>query len=718
MNITEAFNQILPEMPAKMISERYPRLHPQIVSKEHTELGKTIIRALVPGVTGIFSIPPEQWAVAQLFDGKRSYEEIADLHFQQSGIQYPPEDVREMAADLEALNFWYKTPLEKNVVFMQKSAEERRKLLKQKAKRWADLSLVIFPAFDPDNYLSWLYQRIRFVYTWWFTLLTLAAFTFMGAVFAIHWAEIGNDTFQFYKVADKNLWDFIAFWLLAAVVLCVHETAHGLTCKHYGAHVHAMGFALVYLTPAFYTDTTEGMVTNDRPQRLLISVSGAWSELMLCAVATPLWWGTPAGTGLHTFAYNVILITGIGAVLVNWNPLMKLDGYHMLCDILEIEDLKEKSTIYVSSWVKKHIWRLPVEVPYVPKRRRLGFAVYAICSGMYSYTILYLLARLVGNIFRNFSPEWSFIPEFGMAGLIFRSRIRTLVNFMKFVYLDKKDRVRAWFTPRRTMAVAAAVLVFLALPLWHETAEGPFLLETTAQAVVRTMVRGVVTEVYADEGQAVRAGQTLARLRNLPLESQRARAQAMYQEAAARATAAEFRHAGFGSAAQQRDSLAKQSHEVASAVANLEVKSPISGIVLTPRVSDRVGGFVPEGTELAEVANLDTLRARFYIPEPDMYKIRPESYVRLQLAGMFGIRTVNSPAVAPLPTEVPSGLIDLTKYKGLRPPHFYLVDLLVSNPDNTLRPGMKGTARLYGARKSLGGLIYRDVADFVGRKVW
>ena len=40
---------------------------------------------------------------------------------------------------------------------------------------------------------------------------------------------------------------------------------------------------------------------------------------------------------------------------------------------------------------------------------------------------------------------------------------------MKFVYLDKKDRVRAWFTPGRTLAAAALELVLLILPLWHES---------------------------------------------------------------------------------------------------------------------------------------------------------------------------------------------------------------------------------------------------------
>ena len=195
---------------------------------------------------------------------------------------------------------------------------------------------------------------------------------------------------------------------------------------------------------------------------------------MICAIATFVWWGAAPGTAVHDFAYTIILITGIGVVLINWNPLMKLDGYHMLCEILGIVDLKEASTIYVSSWVRKYVWRLPVEVPYVPRRRRLGFAVYAILSGLYSYTVLYILARFVGNAFRNFNPEWSFIPEFATAGLIFRSRIRTLVNFMKFVYLDKKDRVRAWFTPRRSLALAGIIVALALVPVWHETGDGRF----------------------------------------------------------------------------------------------------------------------------------------------------------------------------------------------------------------------------------------------------
>ncbi|HEX4488594.1 MAG TPA: biotin/lipoyl-binding protein, partial [Terriglobales bacterium] len=537
MNLTEALNQVLPEMPAKIVSARFPRLHPDVVAKEHLQDGEPVIRAYVPGVDSLFNLSPDNWRFAQLFNGQRSYQEISDLHRQQSGTDLTADEVRELAEALEAMDFWYKTPLEKNVTLMQKTVAERRKALRAKKKQ-NDLALIMFPAFNPDRFLTWLNNTAGFLYESWFVLITLGAFLIMGGIVFTHWGEISHDTFQFYNFADKTWGDVAAFWLLGSVLGCIHEVAHGLTCKHYGGRVHSMGFALIYLSPAFYTDTTEGMVTGDRNQRLMISVAGVWSEMMVCAPATLVWWGTAQGTVLHDFAYTVILITGFGVILINWNPLIKLDGYYMLSEILGLPDLKEASTLFVSAWVKKNIWRLPVEVPYIPKRRRLGFAVYAILSGIYSYLVLYVIARFVGNAFRNFNPDWSFIPELGTAGLIFRSRIRTLVNFMKFVYLDKKDRVRVWFTWPRTLAIAAVSLLVLLLPLWHESTEGRFMLETTSQAAIRTLVPGTVTALYTDEGQPVTAGQPLVRMKNLEIESKLAHSQAALQEASSRATSA------------------------------------------------------------------------------------------------------------------------------------------------------------------------------------
>jgi putative peptide zinc metalloprotease protein len=718
MNLTEALNVALPDIPARTLALRYPRLHPEAVFREHILDGKSMVRVFVPGEQGLYTFPKEEWDLIHLFDGVRGYQEIADLHCEERGILYTPEQVRELGDDLESINFWYKTPQEKNIAWLQKSSAERRKLVKQRKTKWGDLSVILFPAMNPDRFLTWLHQRIWFVYTWWFTLLTLAAFSVMVGIFITHWGEIAHDTLLFYNFKAKTLGDIVQFWLLATVVMCIHEIGHGLTTKHYGARVMAMGFALIYMTPAFYTDTSEGEVKGDRYQRLMITVSGVWVEMMICTVATIVWWGTAPGVAVHDFAYLVILITGIAVVLINWNPLMKLDGYYILTELLGIVDLKEASTVFVSAWVKKYVWRLPVDVPYVPKKRRLGYAVYGILSGLYSYSVLYVFATFVGNVFRNFSSDWSFIPELAAALLIFRGRIQTLSNFMKFMYLDKKDRVRAWFTPRRTLFATAATLLVLLLPMFHESIQGRFVLEASNRAILRAQTPGMVTEVNVDEGQQVAAGTLVLQLRNLPLQSQQALSAADYEMASARARSAALTYADFGAASQDRDRLAQQTRDLTAEADSLAVRTPISGVVVTPRVADRLGAYVVAGTELVEVADVRTLRARIYVSEHEMYKLRVGTPARLVVDGRVKSWKAQAGAIAPLSSEIAPGLMNLSKYAGMSAPSFYVVDLLVANPQNELKPGMIGTARVYGDRRSLAGLVWREIANFFGRKIW
>jgi putative peptide zinc metalloprotease protein len=716
MNITQALNVALPELPAKLLSQRPPRIHPEVVFKEHIEEGVPVVRAFVPGVDAMFVFPPESWRLIQLFDGHRSYAEVAELYSLETGVAYTEDTVRDFAADIGAIRFWYLTPQEKNIKLMQKTADERRRL--QAKTNWGDLSTIKFPAVNPDRFLTWVYGHISFMYAPWCVALTLLAFAFTAGIFIAHWSDVGRDTLEFYNFADKSWYDVAAFWLIGSVLLCIHEIGHGLTCKHYGAPVPAMGFLLIYLAPAFYTDTTAGEVKANRFQRLMIAVSGVWSELVICALVTPIWWGTPPNTAIHDSAYTIILFTGIAVVLINWNPLMKLDGYYIICDLLGIPDLKEASTLYLASWVKRNIWRLPVEVPYVPMRRRPGYVVYAILSGLYSYSVLYVFASFIGNIARNFSADWGFVFEFGTAYLIFRGRLRTLWNFMKFVYLDKKDRVATWFSPTRKLVLSAAGIVFGILPIWHETAVGRFVLEPVNVAVVRALVAGTVARIYADEGQTVRAGDPIVQLRNVRLHSKLARSQSEFDVATRRAHSAFLHYTDFGPAATDRERLGEQTRQITSEVASLAVASPLSGVVMTPRVGDKVGTYISQGAELAEVADLSRMRARIYVSEFEMYKFNADSPARLQLDGRWGTLYARTSRIAPLSSDVAPGLIDLSKYRGQRAPRFYVFDLSVENPTGSMRPGMAGTARLYGLRRSLAGLAAHTVWEFLGRKIW
>ena len=122
MNLAEALD-VLPEITTVTRSRRTFRMDPRIVGREHIEEGKPIFLSHIPGSTNLFRLNPEQWKLVHLFDGQRSYEEIAELFLAETGIGLGTEDVRNFAETMDDADFWYQTPQEKNIALMQKLRE-------------------------------------------------------------------------------------------------------------------------------------------------------------------------------------------------------------------------------------------------------------------------------------------------------------------------------------------------------------------------------------------------------------------------------------------------------------------------------------------------------------------------------------------------------------------------------------------------------------------
>jgi multidrug resistance efflux pump len=278
--------------------------------------------------------------------------------------------------------------------------------------------------------------------------------------------------------------------------------------------------------------------------------------------------------------------------------------------------------------------------------------------------------------------------------------------------------VRVWFKSHRPLLVLSAVLIFLLLPLRHESASGRFVLEPSHRAVVRAEVPGVVEEVLVAEGAKVTAGQPLVRLRNLPLQSSAAEARAHYAVAADRAFAAQLHYESVGAAANDRDRLAKRVQQLERKARDLHIVSPVSGVVTTPRPVDRVGSFVTEGTELLEIADVRQLRARIYVSEYDMHKIREGAPAKVQVNGVARLWQSSVAAITPVAIAGDPTLADQTTLKGLHPPQFYVLDLPLSDDEGRLRPELTGLARVYGKRTSLARLGWESLRVVLGRKIW
>lgn len=715
MNLSEVLNVALPELPARRGGESFPRLHPKVIAREQIEGGIPTIVAMISGSSYILRFSREQWQLVQLFNGERSYAELAEVFRAKTGIVFTENELREFAGPLEECGFWYTTTLDLSTTASQKLADERRR----HAWKNIDLACMTFSTWDPDQYLTRLHDRLSFIYTKWFTLLTLAAFAVMALIFLSGWSEIWRDTVQYYNFTDKSAADLAEFWLLFCGLGYFHECAHGLTCKHFGGAVHSMGFMLVYLSPAFFCDVGEVYVYGGKWPRVTAISAGIWTELMFCSVASIVWWATPAGTLYHDFAYKIMLITGVAVVLMNLNPLIKLDGYYLFGELIGIPTIKEDSTDYLSRWVKRNVLRLPVDVAYLRRRRRVLFVVYGLLSGLYSYFVLFVVVRFVYNIFSSSNPQWGFVPALLLAGMILRTRLRSSARFIKDFFLDKKQSLRALSNkPYKTAAVAAAAALAFFAPIWRETVNGRFALEPDRSAVIRAAVPGQITEVLADEGTPVAAGTPLLVLRNVRLETEADDASFHLRAAEAKAREAQMNYTNLGVAQAERAFQAGRSRSVAEQVAALRVTSPMSGIVATPRLRSRVGSFVQEGDLLAVVADDRMLKARIYIPEFQVQRIRSGATASLKLESLFQPIRGQIISLAPAASELAPGLAREEKYKGIAPPSYYVVTIPVSNADGVLRPGMSGEAKIQVRRQSIASFGWRTARELFQRKVW
>jgi putative peptide zinc metalloprotease protein len=718
MNIVEALNVALPEMPERLLRQkRVPKMDPRLVGRAHVLDGVPVVRVLIPDSHQFYTLPPENWELLQLFDGERTYEEIAALFTARTGMAVSGDWVAEFAAVNADAAFWSKTLQEKNARFREEMAEKRRARTPKKSK-WSNLAEITFPAWDPHVALTKVHDRVRFIFTYQFLLLSLAMFAFAAYVLVSHWTEIGQDNWEFYNFTHKSLADIIEFWVLIFVIGFIHEFCHGLACKHAGGESYSMGFLLIYLSPCFYCDSTEAWVYGNRWQRITTAAAGIWSSLIIYSIASFVWWGTAVGGTLHNFVYIVMLASGILPVLINLNPLIKLDGYLMFTELIDIPELKENATIYVSNWVKKNIWRLPVEVPYVTWRRRLLYVPYTLASSFYSYGMLYFVVTFVYNVIHRYNPDWAFVPAALLALVIFKSRILALWRFMRLLYLDKKDRVQAWFTPRHTAAFACLSLLVLLAPVWRETVEGRMVLEPMQRAVVRVEVPGTVMQTNVEEGQNVSAGTPLLRLRNLGMESEAAVVAADLRLASARAFQAQMRYKDFATAERHREELTAHDRALQEKMTQLTVLSPVAGTVVTPRVHDLLGTYLPPGSEVMEIANTSMLQALVYISAADVGKVRLGAPAALHLDARAGSVLGNVTSLAPASSEAEKGLFEEQEYKGLGSSRYYVAKIPVPNSGEALKDGFTGTAKIFVRRRSFAGFAWQGVNDFLGRKIW
>jgi putative peptide zinc metalloprotease protein len=716
MNLTEALDAALPEIPlTRLARSRPPRLDPDLTVREEVLDGEPVVGVFQRQGSNYYHFPPDQWKLLLLFDGVRSYDEIAEEFAKQSGQQITKEDLRLFAEKLEEAKFWYKSPQEKNMALSQKVTAQRSRRADRKSK--VNLAHISFSAWDPDKYFDRLDAAIgRFVYSPWCMLVTALLFIFEFAVFISKWSFMGPDIALYYNFLNKGFGDMVQFWLLMLIVGFIHETAHGLTCKHYGGHVHRMGLMFLYLAPCFFVDVTEIWATASKVERIYTIFAGIWSEMVICGLAMIVWVNTQTGQWLHDFAYQIILLTGVAVVAINLNPLIKLDGYYCLSEMLGIPDLKERSTAFLSGWFQSRILRLPVDTIVVPRRRVPLFIFYALISGAYSYLLLFFIIRFSYNVLSHWFAEFALIPAGYLAFKLFHSRLRSLRKVgAQFWELEMRSFRLLRPLPLLAIALVAALLF---VPIWRDRENAWFVIEPAHTETLHAAVPGRLEQVLVKEGETVHAGQPLLRMSSLLAASMHSSAAAQTGSAQYQAVTAELQGQSIGGAAAQQNASLRSTSLAREAVSSLEITAPSDGVVLTQDPASLLNQDVDAGQSLLDLANAGPPVVRVYIPVSALDRIAPGSEVALALPDRFSIVRMQLAPFGGDAEALPDGVIPRQNYKGIKLPVLYCSRMPLPASVGKVLFGDSGQAKIFGERRSLVARIYSILANLTKAHVW
>ena len=257
---------------------------------------------------------------------------------------------------------------------------------------------------------------------------------------------------------------------------------------------------------------------------------------------------------------------------------------------------------------------------------------------------------------------------------------------------------------QRRIAMAVAVLVAVATltlirwPLRVDAIAPSF--RPTSRAEIRPLTDGIVERVLVREGTSVARGAPIVQLRDAELRADLDAANAGVLAADRAAANAASR----GDAAEERlqrmrvDVLRREAAVRDEQLRAAVIRSPVSGVVLTPRPEEHVGAWADAGSSLLVIGRTDTLELEFRVDQRDVGLVSAGEEVRLRVDA-FPQRTFPGRVV---------GIADVGADSGGRVT--FPVRAVVPNVDGSLKPGMIAYARVLTAPASVLGRAIREPA--------
>jgi putative peptide zinc metalloprotease protein len=501
------------------------------------------------------------------------------------------------------------------------------------------------PLLDPDAFLTRLAGNFAWAFTLKGALLWLAVVVPALFLAAQNWEALTAN------LADRVLSgsNLLVMALVFPLVKALHELGHGFAVKTWGGDVHEMGVMFLVFAPIPYVEASSASAFPSKRRRAAVGAAGMLVEMFLAAVAMYVWLLVEPGL-LHAIAYNVMVVAGISTLVVNGNPLLRYDGYYILCDLIEMPNLGQRGPRYLTLLWDRYVFRVrdlePSPETSAEKRWLVGYTITSWCYRVFITVAIILFIAGEFFIFGVLIALWA------TASLLLLPVWKAVKHVLHAPHLHQRRQQAV----RLSLALTAgAVLLLGVVPAPLRTqAEGVVWLPE--QSMLRAGGDGIFLRWMVEPGSRVERGAPVLLMEDPLLAAELEVARAKLMQAAAHYRAEQFESPDRAQIA--RDKLDQEQRVLARTeerAAQLVVASEAEGVLVVAQPQDMPGQFFRKGELLGYVLEGKEFIVRVVVRQDDIDLARTRfKAARLRLAD--DIRTVHT---ATMIREMAGGINEL-----------------------------------------------------------
>lgn len=326
-----------------------------------------------------------QYKILSYLDGTNSIEKIQE-YLSAQGKMISIEKIQTFLSQLDKYQFFK----------LDKSTESKKKRIEMQdgnilIKR---LLFVKVRLMNPDKFITALTLRLRFLFTKVAQFFLIAYIMCAFYIFVNYYAPWKKE--MFYSSIPKNISIFIIIYIISIVASFTHELAHGCMCKKFGGEIREIGFLLIYFHPALYCNISDSYLLKEKSKRVMVAIVGVYQDFLI--------WSTIIFIcrimqyfGLYFDFIPAFSFVGLISILFELNPLIRLDGYYALTELLNTYNLREESFSYIKGLIYHN------STENLELKRKIEYLTYAFVAGIYSVGLIiytcyqiayYLITRL------------------------------------------------------------------------------------------------------------------------------------------------------------------------------------------------------------------------------------------------------------------------------------------------------------------------------------